>query len=258
MGREDLTVSPLFAFSSVETMPLGAGLAGAAAMAPQGNRGWGLGCYEGADAQLIRDPVNSGLIEHFVSGYQRPCGLCLSSKAASAEHPAVLANCQPFARELQGVTHLFAMDGELEGLDDKRKFPTGPYAPVGDTSAERAFCVLMSRMRVLWHEEKPLPEVRLAVVSDFAARLRPHGLANFIYSDSELLFVHGHQQADDPAQAGLYLALDGVQARVSSRPLDSTDWQGLEPGEVLVIRGAEVLERCPPFKLWSQLRDSPV
>ncbi len=245
----------LFAFSSVETLPVMAGLTGSAAVSPEGANSWGLGCYEGAEALLIRDPANSGLIEHFLSGFSRPCALLISHQGNHEDHPAVLANCQPFVRELRGTTHLFALHGQLQGLDDARKYPTGPYMPVGDTTAELAFCVLMSRMRALWQDGKPLPEVRLAVVSDFAARMRPLGIANFIYSDSELLFVHGHQHMDDAEQPGLYLALDGVHARVATEPLDSTHWQALELGEVLVIRRADVLERCPPFKLWSQQRD---
>nr|WP_158651764.1 class II glutamine amidotransferase [Marinobacterium profundum] len=221
----------------------------------------GLGCYEGADAQLIRDPAGAGLVPGFIDGSTQACGLLLACQGKAADQPGAvahaggLANCQPFTRELMGVVHLFAMQGELQGLGDSRAFPTGVYTPIGDTSAERAFCVLMSRLRVLWQEDTPLPEVRLAVVSDFAARLRPLGLANFIYADSELLFVHGHQQADDPERPGLFLAHSDGGVRVASQPLDTADWQGLEPGEVLMIKGAEVLERCAPFKLWSQLSD---
>ncbi|ANG62279.1 hypothetical protein A8C75_07090 [Marinobacterium aestuarii] len=215
----------------------------------------GLGCYEGADAQLIRDPAGAGLVSGFIDGSTQGCGLLLACQGEAADLPAGLANCQPFARELMGTVHLFAMQGELQGLEDSRAFPTGVYTPIGDASAERAFCVLMSRMRVLWLEDTPLPEVRLAVVSDFAARMRPLGLANFIYADSELLFVHGHQQAGDPDRSGLFLGRSEGGIRVSGQALDRGDWQGLEPGEVLMIKGAEVLERCAPFKLWSQLVD---
>jgi glutamine amidotransferase len=247
-------LSFLFAYSGVETR-LNQSLAALMARSRASVASLGLACYEGADAHLIRDPAAAGLVSGFIDGSPQACGLLLACQGRAADSPAALANCQPFARELMGSVHLFAMQGELQGLEDSRAFPTGVFTPVGDTSAERAFCVLMSRLRVLWQEDVPLPEVRLAVVSDFAARMRPLGLANFIYSDGELLFVHGHQQADDPDRPGLFLASSDGGIRVSGQALDTADWQGLEPGEVLMIKGREVLECCAPFRLWSQLCD---
>ncbi|MFC6668917.1 class II glutamine amidotransferase [Marinobacterium aestuariivivens] len=193
----------LFALSRAEAGPLEPEhlLPGAEAAAPPAQ---GLGCYEGADALLIRGPAAGGLIEHFVSGFGRPCALLLSCSGPAERLP--LADSQPFARELHGHTHLFAFQGQLQGLEDSRKYPTGPYRPVGATVAEQAFCVLMARMRALWQDGKPLPEVRLALVTDFAARMRPLGLANFIYSDSELLFAHAQHRPDDPAAPGLFVS----------------------------------------------------
>ncbi|GGO81232.1 hypothetical protein GCM10011348_19780 [Marinobacterium nitratireducens] len=214
----------------------------------------GLACYDGADALLIRDVHSAGLIEHFLQRYRRDCRLLLLRRSLPAAD-AELADSQPFARELEGRSHLFVFEGSLAGLDDGRKYPTSPYAPIGDTVAERAFCVLMARMRALWQDGKPLPEVRLAVVTDFAARMRPLGLANFLYCDSELLFVHGHHRADDTDLSGLFVSAGAGELRVASRPQRSGDWQPIEPGEVLMIRGAEILERVPPVILWSQIED---
>lgn len=247
-------MSLLFAYSGVEA-PLHQCLADLAAVSPGTAGSWGLGCYDGADAQLTRDPAARGHVSGFVDQSGGVSALLLSHKGEARDPPGALANCQPFARELMGCVHLFAMQGDLQGLEDSRAYPTGVYTPIGDTAAERAFCVLMSRMRALWQDDKPLPEVRLAVVSDFAARMRPLGLANFIYADSELLFVHGHQQLDEPTRPGLFLAQGEGAVRVSGRALDGDDWEGLEPGEVVAIKGGEVLDRCAPFKLWSQLRD---
>lgn len=213
----------------------------------------GLACYDGPDALLIRDAHSDGLIEHFLQGYRRDCKLLLARRALAGD--GALADSQPFARELEGRSHLFIFEGELSGLEDGRKYPTGPYTPIGQTVAERAFCVLMARMRALWLDGKPLPEVRLAVVTDFAARMRPLGLANFLYSDSELLFVHGHHRPDDPDLSGLFVGLGAGELRIASRPGRDGDWQPLISGEVLMIRGSEILERVPPVILWSQMKD---
>lgn len=215
----------------------------------------GLACYDGADALLIRDARGDGLIEHFLTGYRRDCKLLLGRRAIPATGSEALADSQPFARELEGRSHLFVFEGSLAGLEDGRKYPTGPYTPIGETVAERAFCVLMARMRVLWQDGKPLPEVRLAVVTDFAARMRPLGLANFLYSDSELLFVHGHHRPDDTDLSGLFVDVGDGELRVASRPERVGDWNPIEPGEVLMIRGSEILERVAPVVLWSQMED---
>ncbi|UTW13831.1 class II glutamine amidotransferase [Marinobacterium rhizophilum] len=247
-------MSLLFAYSGVEA-PLQQCLEGLAVPSKETVGSWGLGCYDGVDAQRVRDPLMAGLVAGFVERHASGCALLLSQQLAPQEPPAGLANCQPFARELMGCMHLFVMEGELAGLEDSRAYPTGVYTPIGETSAEHAFCVLMSRMRVLWQDDKPLPEVRLAVVSDFAARMRPLGLANFVYADSELLFAHGQGKPDDPQQPGLYLHQSEGAVRIASQAPGDAGWQGLEPGEVLVVRRGKVLERCAPFKLWSQQPD---
>ena len=112
-----------------------------------------------------------------------------------------LRNTQPFIRELAGRTHVFAHNGELKGIEQANDLSLGRYQPVGDTDSELAFCNLLERLTPLWGEAAdvaPSLEARLNLIADFAADLRPFGPANFLYADSDVLFVH----ADRPSQPG--------------------------------------------------------
>ncbi len=106
----------------------------------------------------------------------------------------------------------------------------------------------------------------------FAEKLRPLGLANFIYSDGDLLFIHGHRRRQrngsieppgmhvlsrtcniDQQRAIKGLDLDDVEkanaATVDQRvflaasvPLTDEPWQALAEGELLVVRCGEVIQ----------------
>jgi predicted glutamine amidotransferase len=76
---------------------------------------------------------------------------------------------------------------------------TARFYPVGETDSEIAACLLLERMATRWNGTTvPSLPARLGIVSEFAAEMRELGPANFLYSDSDVLFAHGHRrtQAD--------------------------------------------------------------
>jgi glutamine amidotransferase len=185
--------------------------------------------------------------------------LCHIRKATQGD--VASRNCQPSLRELGGVWHSFAHNGNLNGLQDDPRFKTGNYQSVGETDSEYAFCALMDRMQLLWHSgQRPTYEARLAVVQAFAADLRNLGPANFLYSDGEVLFAHAHRrhQADGTIRApglwrlarhcaeggvfegtGMHVAARGAEQDVvliASVPLTQENWQPLEEGAVIGVR----------------------
>ena len=84
-----------------------------------------------------------------------------------------LANTQPFLRELDGRTQVFAHNGDLRGAFNSEALTLGDHHPVGQTDSEHAFCALLARVRKLWTtNEEPSVEARLTLVADFAAELR--------------------------------------------------------------------------------------
>jgi len=140
------------------------------------------------------------------------------------------------------------------------------FRPVGETDSEIAFCGLMERTALLWEDHPPSPEARLQTVARYAAELRELGPANFLYSDGELLFAHGHRrtQADGQiAPRGLTvltrrsaterdaLPAAGVTLETQLGPqsltlfasvaLTDEDWRPLHEGEIVMVRNGERL-----------------
>jgi len=242
---------------------------------PHGD-GWGLAWYEEGDCQLIREASACAHSEtaHWLRDRHRPSTLFLGHIRHATQGDVALRNTQPFQREAGGVTHLFAHNGDLNRfIFNPKRFAIGHYQPVGETDSERAFCVLMARIAAVWQEGRPESEVLLAVVADFAARLRQLGPANFIYSDGELLFAHSdrRRQADgEVAAPGLYWlqdageqqsAIEGLEmdvtaglpvAMLASVPLDDRPWEPLPEGEVMMFRQGELLDSCPRLVLWHE------
>ncbi|MBR9827339.1 MAG: class II glutamine amidotransferase [Oceanospirillales bacterium] len=238
--------------------------------------GWGFAWHEEGDVQLIREAAACAhsATAHWLTGRHTPATLFMGHIRHATQGDVALRNTQPFQREAGGVMHLFAHNGDLNRfIHNPKRFPTGHYRPVGETDSERAFCVLMARISAVWHGGRPDADVRLAIVADFAARLRQLGPANFLYSDGELLFAHSdrRRQADgEIAAPGLHLLqcdtsdssdIDGMEierladvptAMLASVPLDNRHWEPLPEGEVLMFRDGQLLDRCPRLTLWSE------
>jgi glutamine amidotransferase len=179
-----------------------------------------------------------------------------------------LRNTQPFARELGGVMHSFAHNGDLHGIHGLASLRPRRFRPVGDSDSEWAFCALLERLAPLWsHTDGAVPPLtqRLAAIAGFAEELRVLGPANFIYGDSTALFVHADRrtQGDGSMRApGLYLlqracwrpgpelAEAGISlatvrqdvSLVASVPLTDELWRPLAEGEILALQGGRCLD----------------
>ncbi|MBE9043992.1 class II glutamine amidotransferase [Pleurocapsales cyanobacterium LEGE 10410] len=159
--------------------------------------GWGIAFYEENDVQIIRETIpaiDSDYI-HCLQDHNFSSNLIISHIRLATQGKIQLKNTQPFCRELAGKMHVFAHNGNFKSIETSKTIKLGRYRPLGETDSEYAFCFLMNLMEDLWNSEKlPDLEARLEVVSYFADIIRKLGPANFIYSDSEILFVHGHRR----------------------------------------------------------------
>lgn len=181
-----------------------------------------------------------------------------------------LRNCQPFVRELGGVWHSFAHNGDLPGIEADRRFRPDAFRPVGESDSERAFCALLARLRRLWLADAQPPEraARVRIVEAFAAELRSLGPANFVCCDGDLLIAHAGQPDGGIAPPGLWrlarrcpeggsvdadglriAALGGEQEVVLfvSVPLTAEVWVPLACGEVAMARAG---------RMWTASRDA--
>ncbi len=226
--------------------------------------GWGLAFYEGRDCLLLREPrpASESPLMQFMErqGLRTKLGLCHIRLATFGV--LALRNTQPFARELGGRMHVFAHNGDMPSLAHLTSERPARFAPVGDSDSERAFCGLMTALAPIWDdalEEVPALSTRLAVIAAYARELRALGSANFIYSDSDALFVHADRrtQPDGRLRApGLYLLqrycwrstpeledagvnLTSIRqdvALVASVPLTDERWEPLGEGDLIALR----------------------
>jgi glutamine amidotransferase len=231
--------------------------------------GWGVAFYQGTDVALFREPAGAAdsALVRFLESDGPATSLAISHIRHATQGGVSLANTQPFTRELAGRTHVFAHNGNLNGIFRNPLMALGRYRPVGQTDSEHAFCVLLERLSERWRQRSvPTVEERVSLIAEFAGELRAMGPANFLYSDGEMLFAHGdrrfqpankrvdppglwiqlrHCASPEPASADCAGAsIDGTVHSgvwVASVPIDDQDWRPFAEGEIVVVHMGEVL-----------------
>lgn len=230
--------------------------------------GWGMAFHEGRDARLYKEPepaADSGWLR-FIQHRRLASRLVLSHIRRATRGPISLANTQPFVRELGGRMHVFAHNGRFDGIDDHAAEPRW-FNPVGETDSELAFCILLQRLAPLWSGGRvPSLESRQEIVARFAADMRALGPANFLFTDGDVLFAHGHRRIQQDgtitppglwhlarecsvdtealAQAGVIIETDPRPQQITllaSVPLSNEPWRPFLEGEILAVRDGQVL-----------------
>jgi glutamine amidotransferase len=165
--------------------------------------------------------------------------------------------------------HVFAHNGAVRGVFVSPQFPLGRFRPVGETDSEHAFCALMERLAVAADSRADAVPLagRIEIVARFAHELRALGPANFLFSDGEVVYLHGDRRlvhAEKPAEGpGLHFHIrpsgegrpleggrgvtvaDGDHPVIlaASVPLTDESWTPLAKGELLVVRNGEIHTR---------------
>jgi glutamine amidotransferase len=254
---------------SLEAFSRRGGLAG------RNKDGWGLAYYMDEDVRLVKEPepAADSVCVRFVQDHPFTSALVVSHIRRATRGSITMKNCQPFQRELGGRMHVFAHNGNLEPALLQERMAIDAHRPVGETDSEYAFCVLLNRLRAIWPGDSlpPLSE-RRDIVARFAAELRPLGPANFIYTDGDALFVHGHMRLHDDSKPprppglhvlcrrctsgmrsvnadGLTVALDPEQdvLLAASVPLtEESGWIALGDGDMLVAQHGRIVSRLAP------------
>ena len=226
--------------------------------------GWGVAFHAGDDALLIKQPTaaDESAWVGFLEGQHVTSRVVISHIRRATQGEVSLRNTQPFVRELGGRMHVFAHNGRLAGIERRFAGSFQRFRPVGSTDSEVAFCALMDRLSLVWRGAIPPSRAeRLAVVTELAGDLRELGPANFLYSDGELLFAHGHRrtQADgtiappgltvltrscavDPdtlPTAGVTIGDTQHVMLCASVPLTGEAWQPLSEGEIVVASSGQ-------------------
>lgn len=233
--------------------------------------GWGIAFYADKDAQIIKEPNSASNSEclKYVRNHNIESKYVISHIRRATQGEIALENTQPFCRELGGRMHVFAHNGDLHGITDDKKLKHSIAHPMGNTDSEYAFCSLMKFLGELWNaNELPSVEERINLLTYYSSLIRPYGPANFIYSDSELLFAHGHKRIHNDEKEfrppGLYilsrsclidikskpnivgLDMQSTQAEqkvilVASVPLSTESWMPLDEGELVVLKDGAII-----------------
>lgn len=229
--------------------------------------GWGIAFFDGPDARVIRDTASASTSQW--ARFVEDCSICsqivISHIRKATDGELALKNTQPFARELGGRMHVFAHNGHMPGIRQDDRFSLGRFRPVGDTDSEYGFCALLARLEPLWlADDPPTIEARQRVINSFAEDVQSSGLANFIYSDGDMLVGHSHKrnqqdgtirppglhilQRECSVPAGSFVA-DGLRVTAESMqvvllasvPLTGEAWHPLGMGEVVTVVNGERL-----------------
>ena len=238
--------------------------------------GWGAAFYQGADVALYRDTSAADLSPQvpWLEAHGPETTLSMAYIRHATQGAIELANTGPYARELNGRMRVFAHNGNLAGIRNQYQSDRWRYHPVGQTDSEYAFCLVLETLAAQEDGGGTLPPVeqRLAVLAGVFRELRELGPANFLYADSQTLFVHADRRFQ-PATGmieppGLYLRSCGPDqfpelldervpgslasgqqvALVSTVPLNDKRWQPLAEGDVLAIEQGRIVGRMglPP------------
>lgn len=266
----------LLAISSRHQTRLSLSLQTLAAHSAPGSRlrdGWGAAFYQGRDVALYREAgaASDSALVRLLHTEGPVTTLALSHIRRATAGEITLANTQPFVREMGGRMHAFAHNGQLTGIAQAEPLAARRFRPVGQTDSELAFCALLERLRPLWRPalDAPAAEAVLDLLAGFAAELRALGPANFLYTDGQTLFAHGHRRTQGDGQIappglhmltrscetdaeslqahGLDIGHDGQQITLlASVPLSDEAWQPLAEGELVAIQDGRLLARRQP------------
>ncbi|EHJ92266.1 class II glutamine amidotransferase [Vreelandella boliviensis] len=254
------------------------GLAARAQKAVSRNHdGWGAAFYQGADIALYRDTsaADQSPLVPWLEAHGPEATLSMAYIRHATQGSIELANTGPYVRELNGRMRLFAHNGNLTGIRSQYESDRRRYHPVGDTDSEAAFCLLLETLAAQEGDYKTLPPVdeRLANLAVLFGELRELGPANFLYADSQTLFVYADrrfQPATGKIEApALYLLSCGSEqspelldqnvassfapgqhvALISTVPLNDKPWRPLAEGELLAIEAGRIVARtCLPTR----------
>ncbi len=226
--------------------------------------GWGVASFQNHDARLVKEPAPAGASEivRFIEEHDYWSTTVLYHLRHASQGAICYENTQPFVRELGGRAHVFCHNGNLAREGGRLERGLGRFRPIGDTDSELAFCGLLARLEESWLASSGPPSVehRTEVVQEYAAELRALGTANFLYADSDLVFLHSHWrptagEGTDP-MPGLHVLTEteswegaavsigptaGALFVAASVPLSPGPWRPLAEGELIAVRAGRVV-----------------
>jgi len=156
--------------------------------------GWGLATYKNIHAQVYREAAPAAYSEKMK--YLETCHPATKCAIAHIRHATqggiALKNTQPFERQVQGRSHIFAHNGDLQGI--QKLVSLTSELPHGETDSEYAFCYLMEMLSTLWKKGVPSLTARIKLINKVCLQLSMLGPANILYSDGDYLYAFANKR----------------------------------------------------------------
>lgn len=151
--------------------------------------GWGIAFFEGKGCRVFLDvkPSVTSPVAELVRGYPIHSTHVIAHIRKATQGEVALENCHPFQRELWGRYWMFAHNGDLPDFHPEN---IGLYQPVGKTDSERAFCLILEKLRQQFPLGKPALEELYSVLREVTENIAKKGIFNYLLSDGEHFFAH--------------------------------------------------------------------
>ena len=168
--------------------------------------GWGVATYEENTAFVYREPRPAAFSRRlqFIQAHPRPSKCVISHIRRATVGEIALRNTQPFQRIYNGRSHVFAHNGDLQGIENK---------PLS-TDCDYLYAFANKRRQASGRVEPP----------------GMHFLARRCQCDHDALRRVGVDIGCEPQQVCL----------LASVPLTDEDWQPLPSEELIVVRDGEI------------------
>jgi len=161
--------------------------------------GWGLANMEGNDAYIYREPVSAQ--QSFLAKFLAQEGVNGNTVLSHVRHCTVgdirLANTHPFSREWQGQNHIFLFNGDTPDIFDLFE-DTEHFQPIGNTDAEKAFCILLERLVAASTNNLNIMDV----IHTFGCELAELGPCNFLYAVGNRVYAFASRRRYSDGERG--------------------------------------------------------
>jgi glutamine amidotransferase len=241
--------------------------------------GWGVAFYpDGKAVCLIKEPassISSPMAEFLKSHDFIRSRVLISHVRTASKGEVAYRNTHPFVRELFGKEWCFAHNGTLLGELPASTF----YKPVGETDSEKAFCLIMDRLKKLGPEADVEDEISLVEDStlELSERAGKEGGFNFLMSDGMKLYAFwsGYNELhyvvrapphmrkvsivddDFKVDLGEIKGRDEVATIIATRPLTDESWIRFPCRKLLVFENGLIRLRESEWKILDFVRHSP-
>jgi predicted glutamine amidotransferase len=151
--------------------------------------GWGVALYEGKFAQSFLEPTPActSAMAEYIRKHPIKTLLSIAHVRKATRGRASLENTHPFKRVMWGRHWVFAHNGTLPKIKQRRLRTEGP---LGDTDSEHAFCWMLEQIRAAFPGGYPDSPRRLwKTIAELGGELGAEGKFNFLLADGRHLYA---------------------------------------------------------------------